>query len=127
MIQQFHLWACYQSNHNSGTSLVIQWLGICLPTQGTWVRSLVWEDSTRWRGFPDGLVVKNLPANAGDTRDLGRSLGQEDPLEEEMATRSSILAWRIPWTEEPGGLQSTGSQSQTRLEHGRATKRLHNC
>ena len=37
-------------------------------------------------------------------------LGQEDPLEEEMATRSSILAWEIPWTEEPGGLQSTGSQ-----------------
>ena len=92
---------------------MIQWLGICLPTQGTWVRSLVWEDSTRWRGFPDGLVVKNLPANAGDARDLGRSLGQEDPLEEEMATGSSILAWRIPWTEEPGGLQSTGSQSQT--------------
>ena len=39
-----------------------------------------------------------------------RSLGREDPLEEEMATRSSILAWEIPWTEEPGGLQSTGSQ-----------------
>ena len=39
-----------------------------------------------------------------------RSLGQEDPLEEEMATHSSILAWRIPWTEEPGGLQFTGSQ-----------------
>ena len=39
-----------------------------------------------------------------------RSLGQEDPLEKEMATRSSILAWRIPWAEEPGGLQSTGSQ-----------------
>ena len=39
-----------------------------------------------------------------------RSLGQEDPLEKEMATRSSILAWRIPWTEEPGRLQSTGSQ-----------------
>ena len=38
-----------------------------------------------------------------------RSLGQEDPLEKEMATHSSILAWRIPWTEEPGGLQSTGS------------------
>ena len=37
-----------------------------------------------------------------------RSLGREDPLEEEIATRSSILAWRIPWTEEPGGLQSTG-------------------
>ena len=47
-----------------------------------------------------------------------RSLGQEDPLEQEMATHSSILAWRIPWSEEPGGLQSTGSQSDT-------TERLH--
>ena len=46
-----------------------------------------------------------------------QSLGQEDPLEKEMATHSSILAWRIPWTEEPGGLQSTGSQSQTRLSN----------
>ena len=45
-----------------------------------------------------------------------RSLGQEDLLEKEMATHFSILAWEIPWTEEPGGLQSTGSQkSQTRL------------
>ena len=42
-----------------------------------------------------------------------RSLGQEDPLEEEMATQSSVLAWRIPWTGEPGGLQSMGSQSRT--------------
>ena len=40
-----------------------------------------------------------------------QSLGQEDPLEEDMATHSSILAWRIPWTEKPGGLQSTGSQT----------------
>ena len=39
-----------------------------------------------------------------------RSLGREDPLEEDMATHSSVLAWRIPWTEEPGGLQSTGAQ-----------------
>ena len=45
-----------------------------------------------------------------------RSLGWEDPLEEGTATHSSILAWRIPWTEEPGGLQSVGSQSQTRLK-----------
>ena len=44
-----------------------------------------------------------------------QSLGWKDPLEREMATHSSILAWRLPWTEEPGGLQSTGSQSQTRL------------
>ena len=48
------------------------------------------------------LVVKNLPANAGDIRGIVQSLGQEDPLEEGMATHSSILAWRIPWTEEPG-------------------------
>ena len=48
-----------------------------------------------------------------------RSLGQEDPLEKEMATRSSILAWRIPWTEEPGGLQSIGLQ---RVRHDWATK-----
>ena len=41
---------------------------------------------------------------------LVQSLGQEDPLEKEMATHLSILAWRIPWTEEPGGLQSMGSQ-----------------
>ena len=44
-----------------------------------------------------------------------RSLGQEEPLEKEMATRSSVLAWRTPWREEPGGLPSTGSQSRTRL------------
>ena len=44
-----------------------------------------------------------------------QSLGQEDPLEKEMATHSSILAWRIKWTEEPGGLQSMGFQSQTGL------------
>ena len=59
--------------------------------------------------------LKNLPA----MREMWvRSLGQEDPLEQEMATHSSILAWRIPWSEEPGGLQSTGSQSDT-------TERLH--
>ena len=54
-------------------------------------------------------MVKNLPANAGDLRDMGSIPGSEDPLEESMATHSSILAWRIPWTEEPGGLQNTGS------------------
>ena len=58
-------------------------------------------------------MVKNLPANARDIRMRVQSLGQEDPLEKEMATHSSILAWRIPWTEEPGRLQSTVSQSQT--------------
>ena len=51
-----------------------------------------------------------------------QSLGGEDPLEEEMATRSSILAWRIPCTEEPDGLQSMGSQSQTRLKRLNSNK-----
>ena len=54
-------------------------------------------------------MVKNPPANEGDIREGIPSLGQEDPLEEGMATHSSTLAWRIPWTEEPGGLQSMGS------------------
>ena len=55
-------------------------------------------------------MVKNLPANAGDMKDVGLILGWEDPLEEGLATHSSVLAWRIPWTKEPGGLQSMGSQ-----------------
>ena len=50
------------------------------------------------------LVVKNLPANEGDIRDTIPSLGQEDPLQEEMAIQSSILVWEIPWPEEPGRL-----------------------
>ena len=54
-------------------------------------------------------MVKNLPAKQ---ESWARSLGREDPLEEEMATHSSVLAWEIPWTEEPGGLQSMGPQSQ---------------
>ena len=57
--------------------------------------------------------VKNLPAMQ-ETR--VRSPDQEDPLEKGMATHSSILAWRIPWTEEPCGVQSMGLQSQTRLK-----------
>ena len=56
------------------------------------------------------LTVKNPPANAGDLRDTGLIPGSEDLLEEEMAPHSSILAGRISWTEEPGGLQSMGSQ-----------------
>ena len=55
-------------------------------------------------------MVKNPPANAGDTRDAGSSLGREDPLKEGMATHSSILAWRIPWTEDRVKLSSTREQ-----------------
>ena len=60
-----------------------------------------------FKSFPGGSVVKNSPASAGDVGSLpgsGRSPGEGN------GTHSSILAWRIPWTEEPGGLQSTGSQ-----------------
>ena len=60
-------------------------------------------------------TVKHLPAMQ---EILVRSLGQEDPLEEGVATYSSILAWRIPWTEEPGKVQSVGSQ---RVRHNGAT------
>ena len=56
------------------------------------------------------ILVKNAPADAGNSGEGGWILGWEDPLEEEMATHSSTLAWRIPWTEEPGRLQSMGSQ-----------------
>ena len=55
-------------------------------------------------------MVKKLPADAGDSETRVQSLGWEDPLEEEMANHSSIFCWIIPWTVEPGGLQSRGSQ-----------------
>ena len=58
-------------------------------------------------------MVEKPPVNSEDTRDM--SLIWEDPLEEEVVTHSSILAWKIPWTEEPGGLESMGSQ---RVGHG---------
>ena len=59
-------------------------------------------------GFPGGSVVKNPPADAGD---MDLIPGLEDSLEKGMATHSSILAWRIPWTEEPGRLQYMGLQN----------------
>ena len=59
------------------------------------------------RASPVAQMVKNLPSMQ---KTWVRSLGQEDPLEKEMATHSSILAWKIPWTEEPGSLQFMGLQ-----------------
>ena len=61
--------------------------------------------------------IKSLPAMQESQETQVQSLGQEDPLEEGMATQSSILAWRIPWTEEPGRLQSTGSHNWSDLAH----------
>ena len=62
---------------------------------------------THTQGFPGGSDSKEYTYNAGGP---GSILGWEDPLEKGMATHSCILAWRIPWTEEPGGLQSMGSE-----------------
>ena len=66
------------------------------------------EGLQRTKIFPVAQMVKNLPTKQ-DT--WVRSLGQEEPLEKGMATHSNILVWEIPWTEEPGGLQSTGLQA----------------
>ena len=72
-----------------------------------------WSIIDLW-GFPSGSVVKNPPAMQEPQETWVPSLGREDPLEEGMATHSSVLAWRIPWTEETGGLQSIAS---LRVEH----------
>ena len=75
---------------------------ICDPTGG-WLLDLFYK----MQGFPGCSVGEDTARNAGD---LVGSLGQEDPLEKEMTTHSSILAWKITWTEEPSRLPSTGSQ-----------------
>ena len=68
-------------------------------------------------GFPGSPVVKNLPEIQEPQKMQIQSLGWEDLLDEEMAARSSILAYETSWTEEPGRLQAMGSQSQTRLSN----------
>ena len=70
-------------------------------------------------------MVKSLPATQETQEMWVRSLGQEDPLEEGMATHPSILAWRILWTEEPGGLQSMGSKESNTTEHTHTHKHGH--
>ena len=70
---------------------------------------LVIDKDTKATGFPGGTSGKEPVASAGDVRDWIPLLGGEDPLEESMATHSSITAWRIPRIEEPGGLQPMGS------------------
>ena len=79
----------------------------CLPKHLSILGELSTVKTSEQWGFPDGSVLKNPPVKQ---ETWVRSLGWEDPLEEEIATHSSILAWKTPWTEEPGGLQSLGSQ-----------------
>ena len=66
------------------------------------------------QGLPGGTGGKEPACQRRRRETRLRSLGREDPLEEGMGTHSSIPAWRVPWTEQPGALQSTGTQSQTR-------------
>ena len=77
-------------------------------------------DNQDLSGPPDDSAVNNLPANAGSAQ--VQSLGWEDPPEKEMATHSSMLAWEISWTEEPGGLYSMRSQ---RVRHDFMTEYTH--
>ena len=70
-------------------------------------------------GFPAGSVDRESACNAGDARDAGLILGREDPLAEEMAIHSSILAWETPWAEDPGRIHPRGLQ---RVRHNLATK-----
>ena len=77
------------------------------------------------RAFQVALPVKNPPAHAGDLRDEGQSLGGEDPLEEGMATNSSILAWRVPRTEEPGELHTVHEVSKIQTRRKRLS--MHTC
>ena len=100
------------------------------PASGSFPRSQLFA-SGGWRigayahiytQISGGAVVKNSAASVGNLETHVWSLGREDPLEEETETPFSILAWRVPWTEEPGGLQSTGSQ---RVRHDWATEAAH--
>ena len=75
-------------------------------------KTLIIIGSPLFLGLSGPQMVKNLLPRQ---ETWVQTLGQEDPLEKEMATHSSILAWRLPWTEEPGGQPCMGSQSQTRL------------
>ena len=113
----------YRITQIYGLPWQLNWLGIHLQCRRPWFDS--WVGKIPWRRdrlptpvflcFPGGSDGRESVQNEGDR---GWSLCWENPLEEGMATHSSILAWRILWTEEPGGLQSMGSQkSQTRLSN----------
>ena len=104
-------------NHCSVLEIKLHYSSCCVNYKVfcLYLKSL-YSDDILWLGFSGGSVVKNLPA----MQEMQVwSLGREDLLEKEMATHSSVLAWEIPWTEEPGRLQSMRSQ---RVGHDLATK-----
>ena len=89
------------------------WEARSLSTEVCWVTQPKKTGICLDQGFPAGSGVKDPPAKQ---QTPVQSLGGEDPLDREVATHSSILAWKMLWTEEPGGLQFVGLQSQTRLK-----------
>ena len=109
----------YSSVHGTLQARIFEWVSIPFsrgspqPRDWTWVPHIAGRLFTSWdtrEASQEILVVKNPPENTGDIWVVVWSLGQEDSLEEGMATHFSILAWRISWTEEPCELQSTESQ-----------------
>ena len=101
----------YLTTHISVNKSVVFWLSAYHPGSNKFNLSCVWG------ALPGGASGKEPACQYRlDIRDSGSILGQDDPREKEMTTHSSILAWRIPWTEEPGGLQSIGSQESDTAE-----------
>ena len=111
------------------------WCGLPFPSPGDLPNSgikpgslmsyLHWQAGSLPLSFPGGAVVNNLPANAGKTQErLIQSMGWEDPLKEGMATHSSILAWKIPWTEEPAGYGPRDSKESIMTEHAQAMESI---
>ena len=99
-----------------GTVLLVASTVSALNAPDSWPHTTEMGDTTPYTGFPGGAGGKEPTRQCRRHKKHGvRSLGWEDPLEKGMATHSSILAWRIPSTEEPGEPQSMGSQCQTRL------------
>ena len=99
-----HPWGLPESTP-VGEQILMDFSQDCEPRDEVFQR----ESSLRESGFPGGSTVKNLAANQEMQETQVLSLGGEDPLEQGMANHFSIVAWRIPWTEEPGGLQSIKS------------------
>ena len=115
-----HLLPCITATRNS---LQAQTCWIFIPVFRGWDGDDYYlhftnEGIETWGGFPGGPVIKNPPAMQDMRQDPWVwSLGREDPLKEEMSTHKSIVAWEIPWTEQPGRLQFMGSQSWTWLSN----------
>ena len=122
--QRIFIWKLLHAEHNAGHHRGFKRNRKCSPCPpGQYSHTELALDSDRlgltlkWlQGLPRWCSGKESACNAGDS---GLPLDWEHPLEKEMATHSSILAWRIPWREEPGGLQSMGSQ---RVGHDLVTK-----